>query len=107
MRRKRIADRIMLDGKLLGLPFGKRIVRRVVGTLTMPPDLQVAKVPVPLYARIKIAGVHREVIVERVPHSLADDNTVLYRATRVLEDYWAFIQEIADHHGVALQEPAH
>lgn len=107
MRRKRIADRILVDGNLLGLLFGKRTVRRIVGTLIMPPDLQVAKVAAPLYVRLKIAGVHREVIVERVPQSLADDGTVLYQATRVIDDYWGIVREIADHHGVTLQEPAH
>ena len=95
MRRKRIADRIEIDGQALGLPFKRRTVRRVVGRLTLPPALQIANVPAPAYVHVKIAGVPREIVVERVPFSLADDNSVLYRATRVIDDYQAFCQEIA------------
>lgn len=103
MRRRHIADHIEIDGKALGLPFGRRTVRRVVGRLSLPPALQLADVPAPAYARVKIAGVPREIVLERVPHSLADDGTVLYRATRVIEDYQAFCRDLAHQHGVAFE----
>lgn len=103
MRRKRIADRIEIDGQVLGLPFRHRMVRRVVGRLSLPPALQIAGVPTPTYARVKVAGVPREIIVERVPFSLADDNSVLYRATGVIDDYQAFCRDLARQHGVAFE----
>ena len=103
MRRKRIADRIEIDGQALGLPFRRRTVRRVVGRLTLPPALQIANVPAPAYVRVKIAGVPREIVLERVPFSLADDNSVLYRATRVIDDYQAFCRDLARQHGVAFE----
>lgn len=102
VRRKRIADRIEIDGQALGLPFKRRTLRRVVGRLTLPPALQIANVPAPAYVRVNIAGVPREIVVERVPLSLADDNSVLYRATRVIDDYQAFCQELANQYDIAL-----
>lgn len=90
---------------MLGLPFQKRTLRRVVGRLTLPPALQIANVPTHLCVSIKIAGITREVVVERVPGSLADDNTVLYRAIQVIDDYQAFYEQLADRYGVALPSP--
>lgn len=104
MRQKHTLQRVFVDGPALGIPGGRRTVRRVVGKLSLPPALQAAGVPSPLYVQIKVGPAPKDIIVVEVPGSPdPTDGSRLYAATQVV-DYETFYEDLARKYHVDVAE---